>query len=162
MNTGFEFSTNNMGGVLLFTHFGIEDIRGGFSKIYEKRIFEQNGIDFQLSESFVSVSSKNVIRGLHFQTRLPQAKIVSVLKGSVYDVVVDLRMQSSTYRKWWGFELSSNNHRGVYIPRGFAHGFLSYEDDTLMLYQCDGLYDKETDTGIRFDDPELDVKWPIS
>lgn len=161
MDAQFQFSKTNLGGVLEFTFFCADDLRGGFSKIYEQGIFEQNGIDFHLSESFVSISSKNVIRGLHFQTNFPQAKIVSVLKGRAYDVAVDLRKNSGTYAHWQGFELSSESHKALYIPKGFAHGFLSLEDDTVMLYQCDGRYDKLSDTGIRFDDPRIGIKWPI-
>ena len=104
---------------------------------------------------------ENVIRGLHFQTNGPQAKLVSVLAGNVWDVIVDLRADSPTYKRWLSVELSADNHMALYVPRGFAHGFLSMADDTIMLYQCDGVYDKETDTGILFDDPEIGIQWPI-
>lgn len=157
----FKFEKLDLNGAFLIHNFSVGDQRGGFTKCFEKNIFREGGIEFQLSETFVSVSAKNVIRGLHFQIHNPQAKLVCVPKGKVYDVIVDLRQNSHTFKQWRGFELSQENHRALYVPRGFAHGFLSMEDDTLMLYQCDGLYDKETDTGIRFDDSVIGVKWPI-
>ena len=110
---------------------------------------------------FFSMSAKNVIRGLHFQLHEPQAKIVSVPYGKVYDVIVDLQPESPTFKKWYAVELSGENNRAVYIPKGYAHGFASLQDGTIVVYQCDGAYDKASDTGIRYDDPELGIKWPI-
>ncbi len=158
---GFTFNALDLEGAYYINNFYAEDVRGGFTKIFEKDIYKQNGINFQLTESFVSSSAKHVIRGLHFQTSNPQAKLVSVPFGSVYDVMVDLRPHSPTFRKWQGFTLSAANHYALYIPRGFAHGYLSLEDNTLLLYQCDGSYDKTTDTGIRFDDADIGIQWPV-
>lgn len=138
------------------------DQRGSFTKSFERSIYEKNGIPFELSETFVSISEKNVIRGLHFQLHCPQAKLVSVPYGRVYDVVVDLRPESESFKMWRAVELSGENHRALYIPRGFAHGFASLADNTVMLYQCQGAYDHATDTGILFDDPALGVEWPVS
>ena len=98
---------------------------------------------------------------MHFQLNNPQAKLVSVPKGVIYDVIVDLRKNSDSYGKWTGVELSSDNNCSLYVPRGFAHGFRSLENDTVVLYQCDGKYDKESDTGIRFDDPDIGIEWNI-
>ena len=137
------------------------DTRGSFFKVYEKQQFLEKGLDFSLSETFFSVSHKNVLRGMHFQMNNPQAKLVSVLVGCVRDVIVDLRKDSRTYGKWDSAELSGDNGVSLFIPRGFAHGFLSMEDNSLMLYECDGAYDKESDTGIRFDDPDLAIDWNI-
>lgn len=159
--SNFSFTKLGLEGAYLIEYFSVGDNRGGFSKVYEKAIYKEVGIDFTLNETFISVSAKNVIRGLHFQTGNPQAKLVSVPKGKVYDVIVDLRLESLTFKKWEAFELSEQNHRALYVPRGFAHGFASLEDDTLMLYQCDGAYDKDTDTGIRYDDPDIGIEWPI-
>ncbi len=145
----------------LINDFYAGDERGSFTKIFEKDFYLTEDIHFSLNEVFSSVSGKNVIRGLHFQTRNPQAKIVSVLHGIVWDVIVDLRSDSSTFKKWQGFELSAENHRSLYVPRGFAHGFASLEDETIMLYLCDGAYDKETDTGIIYNDPDIGIEWPI-
>ena len=158
---GFEFRELELKGAYLISSFYTGDNRGGFTKTFEKDIFEQAGITFKLNETFASRSMKNVIRGLHFQTHGPQAKLVSVIAGRVWDVIVDLRPESETFRKWFAHELSAENHMSFYVPRGFAHGFASLEDNTVMLYQCDGKYDKETDTGIRFDDPEIGITWPV-
>lgn len=159
---GFDFKNMELVGAQLIENFSVGDNRGGFTKCYEKDIFADAGIDFQLNETFASASAKNVIRGLHFQLNNPQAKIVCVLNGKVWDVIVDLRRGSPTYKKWQGVELSAENHRGIYVPRGFAHGFLSLEDNTIMLYQCDGAYDKGSDTGIRFDDRDIGILWPVA
>lgn len=157
----YNFKRLDLEGAYLISYFSIGDNRGGFSKPFEKDIYAKSGLEFSLNETFISVSAKNVIRGLHFQTHNPQAKLVSIPKGKVFDVIVDLRRGSKTYKQWRGYELSAENHRALYIPRGFAHGFLALEDDTMMMYQCDGAYDKETDTGIRFDDPDIGIEWPV-
>lgn len=158
---GFEFNKLGLEGAFCIDYFYVGDDRGSFGKSFEKDIYKNAGIEFCLNESFASVSAKNVVRGLHFQTKNPQAKLVCVLQGKVWDVIVDLRKNSPTYTKWEAVELSARNHKALYVPRGFAHGFVSLEDNTVMLYQCDGAYDKETDTGVRFDDKDIDIKWPI-
>lgn len=158
---GFEFKELKLKGAYLISGFYIGDDRGSFTKNFEKDIFAKAGIEFRLSESFFSCSAKNVIRGLHFQTHNPQAKLVSVVAGSVWDVIVDLRLDSPTFKQWVAYELSAKNHLSLYVPRGFAHGFLSLEDNTVMFYQCDGEYDKFSDTGIIYNDATLDICWPI-
>ncbi len=158
---GFEFKELDLKGAFLISNFYAGDNRGGFTKSFEKDIYKEAGIEFQLNETFASRSMKNVIRGLHFQTHNPQAKLVSVVAGRVWDVIVDLRIDSPTFKQWRAKELSAENHLSFYVPRGFAHGFASLEDDTVMLYQCDGKYDPETDTGIRFDDPEIGIEWLV-
>lgn len=158
----FVFKEQDLKGVYLIESFHSGDLRGGFAKTFEKDVFEEAGIAFSLNETFISKSTKNVIRGLHFQLHNPQAKLVSVINGKVWDVIVDLRPNSKTYKQWQGYELSAENHLSLYIPKGFAHGFLSLEDETVMLYQCNGKYDKNTDTGIRFDDPDIGIKWPTA
>lgn len=158
---GFEFKELDLRGAFLIKSFFAGDNRGCLTKTFEKDYFANAGIPFSLNETFVSCSMKNVIRGLHFQTDNPQAKIVYVVSGRVWDVIVDLRFGSPTFKQWKAQELSADNHLGFYIPPGFAHGFASLEDGSIMLYQCDGRYDKDTDTGIRFDDPDIGVEWPI-
>ncbi len=159
---GYRFDELELKGAYLISNFSVGDNRGGFTKSFEKDIFAANGIAFSVNETFVSTSSKNVIRGLHFQTHGPQAKLVSVVNGSVYDVIVDLRKDSPTFGQWRGYYLNAKEHNALYVPRGFAHGFLSLEDNTQMMYQCDGAYDKESDTGIRFDDPNVGIVWPVA
>lgn len=158
---GFDFRKTEIEGVYIIDNYYARDNRGEFTKCFERDIYRQMGIEFQLNETFVSVSARNVIRGLHFQIHNPQSKIVSVVKGRAWDAVVDLRPTSPTYKKWICAELSVENHRSFYIPKGFAHGFVALEDGTIMLYQCDGVYDKETDTGIIYNDPDLGIKWPV-
>ncbi len=157
----FEFRELFLKGSYCIDYFSAGDSRGEFSKCFEKEIYRKHGIPFEVSESFFTVSSKNVVRGLHFQKHAPQAKLVSVVSGRTWDVIVDLRPDSETYKKWCGIELSKDNHHAVDIPRGFAHGFAALEDKTVRLYQCDGPYDKKTDGGIRLDDPELNIEWPV-
>jgi dTDP-4-dehydrorhamnose 3,5-epimerase len=158
---GFEFQELDLSGAFLIKDFFSGDNRGGFTKCFERDIFQRAGIVFTLNETFASVSMKNVIRGLHFQTHNPQAKLVSVVSGSAWDVIVDLRPNSQTFKQWKAQVLSAENHLSFFVPRGFAHGFASLENNTIMLYQCDGRYDKETDTGIRFDDPSIGINWPM-
>lgn len=158
---GFEFKKLALNDVYLIANFYAADQRGSFRKLFEKNIFRKAGIDFHLSESNSSVSAKNVVRGMHFQLGNPQAKLVSVLHGRIWDCIVDLRRNSSTYRKWLGVELSADNYKSLYVPKGFAHGFAALEDDTVIFYHCDGEYDKKTDTGILIDDRDLNIQWPI-
>ena len=147
---GFEFQELELKGAYLISNFYAGDNRGGFTKSFENDIYKNVGIEFRLDETFASRSMKNVIRGLHFQTHNPQAKLVSVVAGKVWDVIVDLRPDSPTYKRWISQELSAENHLSFYVPRGFAHGFASLEDGTVMLYQCDGKYD-----------PDIGIEWPV-
>lgn len=158
----FRFIALELEGAFRIDGFYAGDSRGGFTKNFERKVFLKAGIDFQICESFLSCSAKNVVRGLHFQRKNPQAKLVSVVHGTAWDVIVDLRPESRTFGRWICVTLSAENHRSLYVPRGFAHGFAALEDQTIMLYQCDGAYDKETDTGIRFDDPEIGITWPVN
>lgn len=157
----FEFMELDLKGAYLISNFYTGDNRGGFTKCFEKDIYKEAGIEFRVNEIFSSRSVKNVIRGLHFQTHNPQAKLVSVVAGRVWDVIIDLRPDSPTFKQWRSHELSAENHLSFYVPRGFAHGFASLEDGTVMLYQCDGKYDKGTDTGIIFNDTDIGIEWPV-
>ncbi len=161
MGVNYKFEELPLKGAYCIEYFSVGDKRGEFSKSFEKEIYLKNGIDFSVSETFYTVSMKDVVRGLHFQKHCPQAKLISVVSGKTWDVIVDLRPDSGTYKQWCGIEMGAEYRRAVYIPRGFAHGFASLEDNTVMLYQCDGVYDKETDGGIRLDDPEIGIKWPV-
>ena len=158
---GFSFRELELPGAYLIDYFAVRDHRGGFAKVFEKDEFLNGGIRFQLNETFFSMSAKNVIRGLHFQKNNPQNKIVTIAQGAVWDVIVDLRPDSPTYKKWTSAELSEENHLGFYIPRGFAHGFLTLRDDTIMVYQCEGKYDAETDAGILYNDEDIAIRWPV-
>lgn len=156
-----DFSELELPGAYAITNFFFQDNRGSFIKSFDKVIYNECGIEFNINETFVSVSVQNVIRGLHFQLRNPQAKLVCVLKGKAWDVIVDLRRNSPTYKKWISIDLRSDGRNAVYVPKGFAHGFVALADDTTMLYQCDGDYDIETDTGILYNDKTIGITWPI-
>ena len=157
----FGFRKLGLKDAYLISHFYISDNRGSFTKTFEQGIYCKSGIEFHCDETFFSCSAKNVIRGLHFQTHIPQSKLVSVVAGRIWDVVVDLRSGSSTFGQWEAYELSVDNHLSIYVPRGFAHGFASLEDGTIVAYQCMGKYHQSTDTGIIFNDPDIGIVWPI-
>ena len=157
----FDFRETRICGLTMISPFYAQDNRGYFMKIFEKDIWQKNGILVLPQEELLSCSQKGVIRGLHFQKRYSQDKLVRVLSGSVYDVAVDLRKDSPTFGQWQGFYLSAENHQMLYIPKGFAHGFLALEDNTLFSYLCGDRYDPESDGGIRWDDPDVGVEWPL-
>ena len=119
-------------GLILIHPHVFEDERGYFIKDFERNFFSENGLPVDFLETNESKSKKGTIRGLHFQQRFSQGKLIRVIKGAVYDVAVDLRFGSSTFGKWMGFELSEYNHNVLYIPEGFAHGFLALEDDSIF------------------------------
>lgn len=141
------------------TIFG--DERGYFMETYSKEAFEEIGIYNTFVQDNKSKSRKGVLRGLHFQKENSQAKLVSVSKGEVFDVAVDLRPGSKTYGKWEGVLLSEENHKMFMIPKGFAHGFVVLSDEAEFTYKCDDKYNKEAEGGLRWDDPEVGIMWPI-
>lgn len=148
-------------GVVLVKPRVFHDDRGCFLESYKKSAFFDAGIDKEFVQDNHSISKKGTIRAIHYQ--LPpfaQGKLVRVVKGSVWDIAVDLRKNSPTFKKWVGVELSDKNNHIFYIPEGFGHGFIALEDDTHFLYKCTNVYNKESEGGIRWDDPELDIKWP--
>lgn len=140
-----------------------DDERGFFMETYSKKKLAEAGIvaDFVQDNHSMSVT-KGVLRGLHFQTGDDvQAKLVTVTKGTVYDVIVDLRKDSITFGKWEGFELSASNHWQLFVPRGFAHGFCTLEDYTEFQYKCDNYYAPQSEGGLIWNDPTLNIYWPI-
>lgn len=159
--SSFGFKNTSIVGLYLIVPFSAKDNRGYLSKPFEKSIFAAHGIELSPWEELRSFSKKGVLRGLHFQCRCSQDKLVQVLHGSVYDVAVDLREGSETFGKWEGFLLTAESRQMLYIPKGFAHGFLALEDDTLFSYLCGDRYDPESDGGIRWDDPQLAIQWPL-
>ena len=138
------------------------DSRGFFFESYSRRDMELIGISDDFVQDNQSCSAKGVVRGLHFQIKHPQGKLVRVLRGSIYDVVVDLRKRSPTFGTSIGFEISAQDFRMVWIPVGFAHGFLSLEDHTEVLYKTTDFYYPEYDAGIRWNDPDLAINWPLA
>ena len=146
--------------VLIHPHV-FEDARGYFIKDFEFSFYQKNALPIEFFETNESKSKKGTIRGLHFQQKFSQGKLIRVIKGAVYDVAVDLRFGSPTFGKWEGFELTEYNHDVLFIPKGFAHGFLALEDDSIFSYKCTNKYAPEFDSGIRFNDPEIAVEWPV-
>lgn len=156
----FAFHTTAIEGVYIIEPTVFSDERGYFMETYNEREFEEAGIFVKFVQDNQSKSKKGVLRGLHFQKRYPQAKLVRVISGEVFDVAVDIRKDSGTYGKWVGTILSAENHRQLFIPRGFAHGFLVLSDTAEFTYKCDEFYHPEDEGGIRWDDPTIGVEWP--
>lgn len=138
------------------------DERGFFIESFKESEFTANGIAVRFVQDNHSLSKKNVVRGLHYQ-RAPKAqgKLVRVITGKVWDVAVDLRRDSPAFGKWMGLDLSEENKKMLYIPPGFAHGFLALSDNVHLLYKCTEEYDPALDTGIRWNDPDLAIDWPV-
>ncbi len=160
MNTKWTFSETKLPGVFEITPFNAEDIRGCFTKDYSREVFEANGIPYELAEVFYTTSHKGVIRALHFQRVKQQPKLVRCIWGHVWDVVVDLRRDSQTYKQWVAFDLTGENHKEILIPAGCAHGYLVIEP-SVVSYKCAEKFYGEYDDGIMWNDPDIDVKWPL-
>ncbi len=155
VDTGFP-------GLLLIEPKVFEDERGYFYESYNARLFSDAGIDCDFVQDNQSKSSYGVIRGLHYQLAPhAQAKLVRVISGEVLDVVLDLRKGSPRYGESYAVRLSAENKKQLFIPRGFAHGFSVLSEEAVFFYKCDGYYDKSSERGIRFDDPELKLDWMI-
>lgn len=139
------------------------DTRGDFFETYHQDRYAELGVTADFVQDNVSISHKGAVRGMHCQLDpKAQAKLVQVLHGAAWDAVVDLRPDSPTFRNWLGIELSATNKKQMFVPRGCVHGFLSLEDKTIFSYKCDNLYAPETESGVRFDDPELGIEWPLA
>ena len=137
------------------------DSRGYFMETYNQRDMAEAGFDVEFVQDNQSMSTKGVLRGLHFQKNYPQAKLVRVIKGSVFDVAVDLRSGSKTYGKWHGEVLSADNNKQFFIPHGFAHGFLVLSDVAEFCYKCDDFYHPNDEGGMAWNDPEIGIAWPM-
>ncbi len=136
------------------------DARGYFTETYNQNDMDQAGLHMRFVQDNQSSSAKGVLRGLHFQKEHPQGKLVRVIRGCVFDVAVDLRPGSSTYGKWFGVELSAENHKQFYISEGFAHGFLVLSDMAEFCYKCTDFYHPEDEGGLAWNDPSIGVEWP--
>lgn len=139
-----------------------KDERGFFMETYNQNDFKEAGLDMVFVQDNQSMSTKGVLRGLHFQKDFPQGKLVRVVRGAVYDVAVDLRKSSKTFGKWFGVELSAENKKQFYIPEGFAHGFLVLTDEAEFVYKCTDFYHPNDEGGLAWNDTEIGVEWPIT
>lgn len=156
----FEFKETKIAGLIEVTPFNADDIRGCFTKDYSKEVFEANGIKHDLMEVFYTTSHKGVIRALHFQREKQQPKLVRCITGHVYDVVVDLRKDSPTYKEWLGFDLIGEKHNEILVPAGCAHGYLVLEP-SIVSYKCAEKFYGEYDDGIMWNDEDIAVDWPL-
>lgn len=137
------------------------DSRGYFMETYNQRDMEEAGLNMKFVQDNQSMSTKGVLRGLHRQLNYPQGKLVRVVKGTVFDVAVDLREGSKTYGQWYGVELSAENKKQFYIPEGFAHGFLVLSDEAEFCYKVTDFYHPGDEAGIMWNDPDIGIDWPI-
>lgn len=158
----FEFKRLKINDVILVTPKVFGDSRGFFLESYQKSEFYKNGIDVEFCQDNHSKSVKGVLRGLHYQKNpKAQAKLVRCSKGKIFDVAVDIRKKSPTFGKWVGEILSEDNKNMLYIPAGFAHGFIVLSDEAELLYKASNEYSPENDRGIRWKDPDINVQWGV-
>ena len=158
--SNFNFVETDIKGVYIIETKVYGDNRGYFMETYKKSDFDEAGLKYNFVQDNQSSSRQGVLRGLHFQKTFPQAKLVRVLSGEVFDVAVDLRKDSETYGKWVGVLLSAENKKQFMIPRGFAHGFLVISDYAEFAYKCDEVYHPEDEGGLIWNDPDVAVEWP--
>jgi len=158
----FNFIKSDLDGCVIIEPRSFGDTRGFFMESYKKSEFISNGINVEFRQDNHSFSTKNVLRGLHYQkSPSAQAKLVRVIKGSVWDVAVDIRRDSATFKKWIAVELSEKNNRMFFIPEGFAHGFLALTGEVHLMYKCSNEYAPQSDAGIIWNDPEIAISWPV-
>jgi len=150
----------NLDGIVIVEPKVFKDPRGYFLETYQSYRYRENGIPCPFVQDNLSYSTKNTLRGLHYQHPNGQAKLVSVVKGEVFDVAVDIRRGSPTFGQWVGVTLSSNNHRQLFIPEGFAHGFSILSDDAVFSYKCSEFYTPQAEHGIVWNDPQIGIEWP--
>lgn len=159
----FIFKKLELSGLVLVQPKIFADARGFFAETFKESEFLEQGIELSFKQDDLTLSNKNVLRGLHYQIGPgAQGQMVQVVKGRVWDVVVDIRANSPTFKKWVGTELNDENHYGLYMPPGFAHGFVVLSAEACLYYKCTAEYNPAIERGIKWDDPELDIKWPIS
>lgn len=159
-----KFIASTLQGVVLIQPEPTEDFRGIFGRTFCEHEFEGAGIPTRFVQSGFSYNhQRGTLRGMHYQTNPhPEGKLVRCTRGSIFDVALDLRKGSSTYLKWYGVELSAQNHQAIWIPEGFAHGFQTLSDETEIYYQMTEFYDPTCARGVRFDDPAFGIQWPLA
>ena len=162
-NLFMKFFETELKGSYIIELEKLEDERGFFTRIWDKKKIQDKGLDTDLVQmSFSFTKKKGTLRGMHFQKKpFEETKLVRCTRGKIFDVIIDLRAESNTYKKWIGMELKSDDFKMLYIPEGFAHGFQTLEDNTEVFYQVSNWFSPEHERGIRWDDKELDIKWPI-
>jgi dTDP-4-dehydrorhamnose 3,5-epimerase len=156
-----EFERTRLPGVILIRPLVFRDERGFFMESWQERKFAAAGIEARFVQDNHSRSSRGTLRGLHYQSQMPQGKVVRVTCGAVFDVVVDLRRSSPTFGRWEAYELSAENRLMLWVPPGFAHGFLALTDDTELLYKCTDYHAPELERSIAWNDATLAIRWPL-
>jgi dTDP-4-dehydrorhamnose 3,5-epimerase len=158
-----EVTKTNFDGLLIMQPKVFQDDRGYFFEYFRKDVLNNFGVDLEFVQSNESQSQKNVLRGLHFQNPpFEQGKLIRVVKGAVMDVAVDIRKSSPNYGKWFAYEINEINKTILWIPPGFAHGFLTLADNTIFQYECTNYYHKDSEGSIRWNDPTINIDWKIS
>lgn len=157
-----KISATDLPGVLLIEPDVYGDARGYFLETWNHRRYAEHGLDVHFVQDNLSFSGAGILRGLHFQNPHPQGKLVQVLAGEVWDVAVDIRIGSPTYKRWTAVTLSAENRRQFYVPPGFAHGFVVTAENALFAYKCTDYYNPDAEHTIRWDDPELAIRWPVT
>lgn len=157
----FTFTKTFIEGVVVVDVKSFGDERGCFFESYKRADFKKGGVTVDFVQDNQSSSVKGVLRGLHFQKNYPQSKLVRVVQGEVFDVAVDLRTNSETFGKWFGVVLSEHNNRQLFIPRGFAHGFLVLSEKAVFAYKCDDVYHPNDEGGLIWNDSSIAIEWPI-
>ncbi|PAB59142.1 dTDP-4-dehydrorhamnose 3,5-epimerase [Anaeromicrobium sediminis] len=158
----FKFIETEIEGLYVIETKIFGDNRGYFMETYNEKDFKKAGLNISFVQDNQSKSKKGVLRGLHFQYKYPQGKLVRVTKGEVFDVAVDIRKNSKTFSKWYGVILSEENKRQFYIPQGFAHGFLVLSDEAEFVYKCTDFYHPEDEGGILWNDLDIGIHWPLN
>lgn len=157
----FTFKKTFIEGLYIIEQKVFEDNRGYFMETYNEKAFKEAGLNVRFVQDNQSRSKKGVLRGLHFQKKHPQGKLVRVIRGEVFDVAVDLRRSSPTFKMWFGCRLSGENRKQLYIPEGFAHGFLVLSDEAEFAYKCTDFYHPEDEGGYPWNDPSFNIEWPL-
>ncbi len=156
-----KVTPTDLDGVVLLAPRVFGDSRGAFWESYQQERYAAAGLTATFVQDNISLSKKNTLRGLHYQHPHGQAKLVQVLQGEIFDVALDIRVGSPTFGQWFGTQLSDRNHRQLYIPAGFAHGFCVCSDSALFMYKCSEYYAPGDEGGIHWDDPALAIPWPV-
>jgi len=159
-----KFYETELKGAYIIELEKFEDERGFFTRVWDKKIMQDQGLKSDLVQmSFSFSKKKGTLRGMHFQKEpFREVKIVKCIQGKIFDVIIDLRVESKTYKKWIGVELSADIQKMIYVPEGFAHGFQTLEENTHVLYQMSNWFSPEHEKGIRWDDKDFNIRWPIT
>ena len=161
MDTNMKIENCNIPGVKIIYNDMYSDNRGKFKEIYKKKYFSNIEIPYDFVQDNLVYSHKSVLRGLHYQEKFPQGKLISVIEGEIFDVAVDINRESNTFAQWFGKKLSKNNSCQLFIPPGYAHGYCVLSDFAIVMYKCTDYYNKDDQKGIIWNDSQVNIEWPI-